>query len=127
MSNDKKDKDDIFVKIESVDALKGLSLNDYIANLSSYLQGKAEKAYIFGSYAKGNYTVDSDLDLIIVCKTNLPFFERFTLFPKIFEWTNELDILIYTPEEFEKIKNEKHVGFWKENFKTMKKIFDSRL
>ena len=114
--------DDIFIKIPVENAFKGATLNEYISKLKLYLADKVEHVYMFGSYATGTAREDSDVDIIIVCETKLPFHERYTLFPKIFDWTNELDLLIYTPSEFEKIKNEEHVGFWKHVFKTLKTI-----
>lgn len=38
-------------------------VEDYIKNLSSEIQ--IDKAILFGSYAKGNYDADSDVDLAI--------------------------------------------------------------
>ncbi len=39
--------------------------NDYIINLIKH-NYNIKQAYIFGSYAKGNYTKDSDIDLALV-------------------------------------------------------------
>lgn len=38
-------------------------VDDYLKDLSLEIQ--IEKAFLFGSYAKGNYGVDSDIDLAI--------------------------------------------------------------
>ena len=114
--------DEIFVKLQEDDALKGLKLSDYVDRISEILKGSAKEVYLFGSRARGENRVESDVDIIIVVDTDLPFHERFKLFPELFEITGELDLLIYTPSEFEKIKNEDHVGFWKHVFKTYKRI-----
>ncbi|MEA2075234.1 MAG: nucleotidyltransferase domain-containing protein [Euryarchaeota archaeon] len=72
--------------------------------VSSY---KLERIILFGSYAYGNPTANSDLDLLVVVKSsNLPRYKRareirkhlwgVTDFPK--------DILVYTEEEIEEWK-----------------------
>ena len=61
-----------------------------------------EKVILFGSYAQGNQTVDSDLDLIIVNKTDLPKQKRGIEIRRLFyRQLIPLDIKVYTPEEFE--------------------------
>lgn len=61
--------------------------------------------YIFGSYAWGNPTEDSDLDLlIIVDKSNEKSFVRSRAGHKaLFGVGISKDIIIYTKEEFDKI------------------------
>jgi predicted nucleotidyltransferase len=60
------------------------------------------KAFIFGSIAKGQQDNWSDLDLILVRYTDLSFPERAKeVLPLILE-TCGADVLIYTPEEFER-------------------------
>lgn len=59
-----------------------------------------EKIILFGSYAYGNPTTDSDVDLLVIMNTNLPRTERFIviselLFPREFP----VDILVKTPSE----------------------------
>jgi predicted nucleotidyltransferase len=67
-----------------------------------------DKVIMFGSYAVGNQTENSDLDLLIIKNTELPPHKRTAeisallkgiLFP--------IDILIYTNTEFEQMKNQK--------------------
>lgn len=70
-------------------------------------------AYIFGSFACGKEQLWSDIDLIIVKDSNLPFIERPREFFDLLDIGIPLDILVYTPDEFEKIKKEKN-GFWQE-------------
>jgi predicted nucleotidyltransferase len=59
----------------------------------------------FGSYAKNNYGVGSDLDLVIILKeTNIPFIYR----AKEFDTTSLptcVDVLIYTEKEWEKLSS----------------------
>jgi uncharacterized protein len=62
-----------------------------------------EKIILFGSYAKGNPTENSDIDLIIVNKTTLPKNKRGIEIRRLFfRQLIPLDIKVYTPEEFNK-------------------------
>jgi predicted nucleotidyltransferase len=61
-----------------------------------------EKIIMFGSYAWGNPTKDSDVDLLIVKKTNQKHRQRMLTVRRIVSEENGLvgiDILVYTPEE----------------------------
>ncbi|MDH4466687.1 MAG: nucleotidyltransferase domain-containing protein [Bacteriovoracaceae bacterium] len=92
-------------------------------DLQALLKGKVESAYIFGSFNTPEFNADSDLDLILVCNTDRLFVERPLDFPEILSLNFEVDLLVYTPEEFEKIsKEENKVGFWKSAFSQMQKI-----
>ena len=62
-----------------------------------------QKIILFGSYAWGNPTKDSDLDLLIVKETTEKHRKRSLSIRKILSEENGLigmDILVYTPEEF---------------------------
>jgi|SRR5579859_5629869 len=55
----------------------------------------------FGSYARGEYSSNSDLDLIVEMESDKPFWERTIEVGKLFvprDWA--LDLLVYTPAEF---------------------------
>ena len=70
-----------------------------------------EKIILFGSYAWGTPTEDSDVDLFIVKDTNFPSREiaqeiSREIFPRPFP----LDILVYTPSEVtKKIKEDRNL------------------
>lgn len=62
-----------------------------------------EKIILFGSYAHGNPTPDSDVDLLVIMETDLPVTERYLrvsnlLYPRPFP----VDILVKTPQEVER-------------------------
>lgn len=60
-----------------------------------------DKIILFGSYARGTHTADSDIDLIIVKESNLPVTERGLDIYKLFRRKLiTLDIKYYTPDEF---------------------------
>lgn len=61
-----------------------------------------EKIILFGSYAYGNPTPDSDVDLLVILQTTQSATERYLvvsrlLYPRPFP----LDILVRTPQEIE--------------------------
>ena len=70
--------------------------------INDALVGKnLQRVIVFGSYARGDYDQYSDLDIIIVCNTQLPFVERFRDFHQLFELPMAIELLVYTPQEFE--------------------------
>ena len=59
-----------------------------------------QRIILFGSYASGQPTPDSDLDLLIIMKSDLPRQERATPIRLLFRPTPcAMDFLVYTPEE----------------------------
>jgi predicted nucleotidyltransferase len=60
-----------------------------------------EKVILFGSMVREEPVAEwTDLDLVIVQRTDLPFFERIRRFHERFAPQVAMDVLIYTPEEF---------------------------
>lgn len=65
-----------------------------------------EKIILFGSYANGNATNDSDLDLVVIQESDLPSYKRVRPFKRQLRGIGfPIDILVYTPQE---------VDYWKE-------------
>lgn len=63
---------------------------------------RPSKIIIFGSYAKGIAHDSSDLDLLIIKKTDEPKYRRAASIRKLFSSQPcAMDILVYTPEEYE--------------------------
>jgi predicted nucleotidyltransferase len=61
----------------------------------------AEKVILFGSYAEGTATRDSDIDLLVVARTNLPYGARYGAVRCLLEdYPAGFDIIVETPEEF---------------------------
>ena len=69
---------------------------------------RAIKVVAFGSVARGESDAWSDLDLLIVADTSRPFFERFKDFAGLYDVWPRLDLLIYTPEELERMVAEEN-------------------
>ncbi|MBT3602546.1 MAG: nucleotidyltransferase domain-containing protein [Candidatus Latescibacteria bacterium] len=58
---------------------------------------------LFGSYATGNPTLDSDLDLFVVMPSDLPRHKRSAQIRLLFPSAPcPMDILVYTPQEVER-------------------------
>jgi predicted nucleotidyltransferase len=64
---------------------------------------KPEKIILFGSYASGFPTPDSDLDLLVVMDSDQPRYKRSVPIRLMFTPVPcAMDILVYTPDEVEK-------------------------
>jgi uncharacterized protein len=63
---------------------------------------------LFGSRARGDHLKDSDYDLIIVSPKfrKVHFLERIYQVLEFWDYEWDVDILPYTPEEFQKKKNQ---------------------
>lgn len=69
---------------------------------------KTERILLFGSWAAGRADADSDIDLILVVRSNQRFLDR--LKEAYLRWTLPLavDILVYTPTEFQLMRDEEN-------------------
>ncbi|HBT19929.1 MAG TPA: nucleotidyltransferase domain-containing protein [Peptococcaceae bacterium] len=63
----------------------------------------AEKIILFGSLARGDVGRESDIDLLIVKKTNKRFLDRLDEFYSRIQPRVAVDVLVYTPEELESL------------------------
>ena len=83
-----------------------VSLDDIRASFAPVLEaGGAKRAIIFGSYARGEADEYSDIDLVVIKETGLPFLDRYTDFKGLFRVTRKaLQILVYTQEEFDTMR-----------------------
>ena len=61
----------------------------------------AERVILFGSYARGMVTDDSDVDLLVVAETNLPPRQRYSAVRRLVaNVPASFDIIVKTPEEY---------------------------
>jgi len=66
-------------------------------------KANAEAVIMFGSYAKGNASENSDVDFLVIAESKLPRFKRSRELHKLFKpYPFGMDILVYTPAEIEK-------------------------
>ena len=65
-----------------------------------------EKIYLFGSYASGNASEQSDIDLLIIKSTTEKTNKRAMHIHQLFNpYIYNLDVIVYTPDEFESSKD----------------------
>lgn len=84
---------------------------------------KPEKIILFGSYAWGKPTKDSDVDFFIVKKTKKPRLSRQLEVRRLINGEIAADILVYTPQEMQKRKEMR--DFFMNNILTKGKILYS--
>ena len=66
-----------------------------------------KKIIIFGSFARGDYHKGSDLDLIIVGEFKERFIDRIGKIIELNDSDLEIDVMVYTEEEFQKMIKER--------------------
>jgi uncharacterized protein len=104
------------------DPLLGRKPSQFEAELRSLLAGRVEAAYVFGSYGTPDFGVDSDVDLLLVVQTDEPFLDRALNFPELFNLASDLDLLVYTPEEFASLTGDPSPGFWTSVVRSMHRL-----
>jgi len=87
-----------------------------------------EKIYLFGSYATESSDEQSDIDLLIIAPSReRPLERRLKLRRMLSEYDRKfgLDLLVYTPDEFEMLEKETS-SFIYSAIKQGKKIYDHK-
>ena len=65
----------------------------------------AEQVILFGSYARGQATEHSDVDLLVIAESALPRFKRSrAIYGQFRPYPFSMDLVIYTPAEVEQGK-----------------------
>jgi predicted nucleotidyltransferase len=68
-----------------------------------------DKIFLFGSYATGQATEDSDIDLLVVKDTSEPRHKRSIEIQRLLKGSKlPVDILVYTNDEFDREKTIKY-------------------
>jgi len=76
-------------------------LDEIISVLKHY---EPERIILFGSRARGEADEQSDYDLVVIKHTDRPFLERLRdMVPYLVKLARPVEILVYTPEEFERM------------------------
>ncbi len=86
--------------------------------------GGLDRVIVFGSLATGQVRDWSDIDLVIVKQTDLPFLQRLRQMRKLLQPTVGTDILVYTPQEFEQLCQER--PFFQEEILTKGRVVYER-
>jgi len=81
------------------------------------------KVVLFGSYAAGRRDLFTDLDLIVVMDTSQDFIHRTTELYRKLQTKVDLDLLVYTPDEFEDFREN---GFLSHAIETGKVIYEKK-
>jgi len=81
--------------------LQEKEIQNYVISAAKALH--AEQAWLFGSYAAGKATEDSDVDVLFVMDSDLPRPKRIAQAYRVMRsWQVAKDIVVYTPDEFER-------------------------
>lgn len=79
------------------------------------------EARLFRSYPDGTAGAWSDLDLVIVQPTGVPFVEGPRASHDLLDLGVPIDIFVYTPEELARLRKE-GAGFWRELERTKTRV-----
>jgi predicted nucleotidyltransferase len=69
--------------------------------------GRAERIILFGSLATGGVHAGSDIDLVVIEQTALPFWQRLRNLRRLLQPQVGTDLFVYTPNEFEQLRQER--------------------
>lgn len=97
------------------------NLAKVVASILKYYQ--PEKIILFGSMAAGQIGPYSDIDLVIVKETSLPFFKRVQQLVDMLDYDVDIDFFVYTPAEFQQALQQKRF-FRDEIMKKGKVLYD---
>src|SRR2546422_11558067 len=91
---------------------RGLRLEQELHRIMEILirEHEPEKLILFGSAAQGEIHEWSDLDLVVIKRTDKPLLERIEEVLRLVRPKVGLDVLVYTPEEMEDLIAERR-GF----------------
>jgi uncharacterized protein len=103
------------------DPLAGLTKDQFIQKLEESLHMRADECWIFGSFNTERFSKDSDVDIIIIHDTSIPFLMRAREYSDLYDLGPTLDLLVYTASEFKELLNNQ-TGFWKSVKETMVRI-----
>ena len=95
-------------KAESRSKLLDVELKRFVEVASQELD--AEKIIVFGSFARGRAEGIhewTDLDLVVVAETSLPFHQRIKRLLERVRPKVGVDVLVYTPAEWEYMKSQR--------------------
>jgi predicted nucleotidyltransferase len=93
--------------------LQGEELEAYLARITGALRRtfSAQRIVLFGSFARGDQNRASDLDVVVIADTNLPFCDRIGLALRACSEASRrlpVEVLVYTPVEWDRMVSERH-------------------
>lgn len=84
-------------------ALLGDALREIVASLSALEE--VERVSVFGSYARGRADLFTDLDILVVIRTDQGFVDRLRMLYSRLAVPVDLDLVCYTPQEFHAMRD----------------------
>ncbi len=75
------------------------ALRELVARLAEV--DEVERVSVFGSYARGKADLFTDLDVLVVMRTDRGFLDRLKMLYSRLAVPVDLDLLCYTPQEFQ--------------------------
>lgn len=80
------------------------ALDDSLSRIVTHLSAMPEvdRVILFGSYAAGRRDLLTDLDLLVVMQSQQDFVQRTAAMHQRLQAGVDLDLLVYTPQEFER-------------------------
>jgi predicted nucleotidyltransferase len=95
------------------------ALSRVVSQLAAMPQ--VEQVILFGSYAAGRRDLFTDLDLLVVMASDQDFVQRTAGLYRQLDVDVDLDMLVYTPDEFER---QRQRGFIRQVLKTGKVVYE---
>jgi uncharacterized protein len=98
--------------VDEIEIVKGVpvpSLDEVRRRIREYAAGTGvARAIVFGSFARGDADLASDVDVILIEPTSRPFLERGLAHMPLFRIGVGVDLLVYTPEEYDRLRADGH-------------------
>ena len=93
--------------IRHITEIEGLTTRESIVDTARQIAEifKPEQVILFGSYAYGRPTADSDVDLLVVMNTSLQESWQAYEIRKAINYSHPLDLVVKTPEQLHKRLN----------------------
>jgi len=95
------------------------ALDKIVADLSK--RPEVHRVILFGSYASSHRDLFTDLDLLVVLESSQDFATRTAQLYNTLHAGVDLDLIVYTPEEFERMRER---GFLKHALKNSQVLYE---
>ena len=73
--------------------------------LEDLMTYQPERIILFGSWARGDFSQGSDIDILVIKKTRARFIDRIEHVLALTRTDMDLEILVYTPEELQRMQD----------------------
>lgn len=99
------------------------ALDESLGRIVSQLRAmpEVEQVILFGSYAAGRRDLMTDLDLLVVMQSQQNFIQRTAALYQQIQTGVDVDMLVYTPEEF---KRQREHGIVRQAVRTGKVVYE---